>query len=132
MINIKHPKSFGYFTAFSLVLFLTACGGSSSSITSPPVVIPPDPPAAPQNVQVVSGDGNGSEIENTISWTLDPAVTDYTVYWDNVPGVTEDSSEVVPAASGLRYVTHSGVDVVAGNAYYYRVKSESADGSSSP
>ena len=130
MINIKHPKSFGYFTAFSLVLFLAACGGSSSSISSPPVVIPPGPPAAPQNVQVVSGDGNDSEIENTISWTLDPAVTDYTVFWDNVPGVTENSSEVVPTAQGTRYVTHSGVDVVAGNAYYYRVQAESADGSS--
>ena len=127
----KHLDLSKFFATFSLLLVLTACGSSSSSSFNPPVVPPPDPPAAPQNVQVVSGDGNGSEIQNTISWTLDPAATDYAVYWDNVPGVTESSSELVPAAAGLRYVTHSGVDVVAGNAYYYRVQAISADGASS-
>lgn len=132
MININPLNFFKYFAAFSLVFTLTACdgggGGGSSSSNPPPVITPP---AAPQNVQVVSGDGSDSEIENTISWTLDAAVTGYKVYWDNVPGVTENSSEVVPVAQGTRYVTHSGVDVLAGNAYYYRVQAESADGSSS-
>ena len=123
------------FAATSFSLMLAACGGSSSSgfnppVPPPPVPPPPNPPAAPQNVQVVSGDGDSSEIENTISWTLDPAATNYTVYWDNVPGVTAASSQLVPAAQGLRYVTHSGVDVVAGNAYYYRVQATTADGTS--
>ncbi len=118
-----------YFAAFSLVLMLAACGSSSNSIS--PVVVPPVNPAdAPLNVQVVSGDGNGSEIENTISWTEDPAATGYTVYWDNVPGVTENSSVVVPTVAGSRYVTHSGVDVLAGNAYYYRVQADNAGGAS--
>ncbi|MDX2412647.1 MAG: hypothetical protein QNK16_10010 [Woeseiaceae bacterium] len=117
------------FAAVSLTFILAACGSSGSS-TSPVVVPPSSPAAAPLNVQVVSGDGNGSEIENTISWTLDSAATDYAVYWDNVPGVTASSSVVVPAAAGSRYVTHSGVDVLAGNSYYYRVQATSAGGAS--
>ncbi len=52
----------------------------------------------------------------------------YTLYWDNAPGVTENSSVVVPAAEGSRYITHSGVDVLAGNSYYYRVQATSAGG----
>ena len=129
MFNMKRIECLAKTSAFSILLTLAACGGSSSS--SLPAIIPPqNPPAAPQNVQVVSGDGDSSEIENTISWTLDPAATSYTVYWDNAPGVTDASSELAPAAQGLRYVTHSGVDVVAGNAYYYRVQAMSADGSS--
>ena len=129
MSNIKHSRIVAYFATLSLVLILTACNSSSSNapVIDPP---PPPPPPAPQNVQVVAADGNGSEIENTISWTLDPAVTRYTVYWDNAPGVTDASSQLFPAAVGLRYVTHTGVDVVAGNAYYYRVQAESADGAS--
>ena len=120
-----------YFATFSLVFMLAACGSSSSSNSISPVVVPPpNPAAAPLNVQVVSGDGNGSEVENTISWALDPAATGYTVYWDNAPGVTENSSVVVPAAEGSRYITHSGVDVLAGNSYYYRAQATSAGGAS--
>jgi len=120
--------------AAGLVLLQTACGGSSDSSfvppVNPPVNPPANPPAAPQFVQVVSGDGDSSEIQNTISWTLDANATDYTVYWDNVPGVTDASSVVVPAASGARYVIHSDVDVLAGNSYYYRVQANSAAGGS--
>ena len=132
MSDIKHTEIVEYLAAFSLVLILAACGGSSSSSSPVPPPPPPPPPPvdAPQNVQVVSGDGNSSEIENTISWSLDPAATGYTVFWDNVPGVTDSSSELVPAAQGLRYVSHSGVDVVVGTAYYYRVQATLADGTS--
>jgi hypothetical protein len=132
MFNTKRNKSMAVFATFGLALALSACGGSSSSGTpvNPPVIPPPVVTDPPQDVQVVSGDGNGSEIENTISWTLDPDVTGYTVFWDNAAGVTESSSVVVPAAQGTRYVTHSGVDVVAGNAYYYRVQATSANGTS--
>ena len=49
------------FAAVSLTFILAACGSSGSS-TSPVVVPPSSPAAAPLNVQVVSGDGNGSEI----------------------------------------------------------------------
>jgi hypothetical protein len=73
-----------------------------------------DTAGAPQGVMVVSGDGDGSEPQNTISWELDPDATDYTVYWDNAPGVTETSSVVVPAAEGSRYVVHSGAELLAG------------------
>ena len=122
--------------AAAMILTLTACGGDSGSSSRPSVVVPPvvpppaDVPAVPQGVQVVAGDSNSTEIENTISWPLDPEATDYTVYWDTVPGVTENSSQLVPATQGLRYVTHSGVEVVAGNSYYYRVQAISADGAS--
>ena len=115
---------------------LAACGSSSGSFSQPveppiePPINPPAVPGNPQNVQVVAGDGDSSEVQNTISWTLDPDVTEYTVYWDNAPGVTENSSIVVPTAAGTRYVVHSGVDVLAGNSYYYRVKASSADGAS--
>lgn len=111
---------------------LAACSSSSNSFSEPddPPVDPPAAPGDPQNVRVVAGDGDGSEIQNTISWTADPDATEYTVYWDNAPGVTENSSIVVPTAAGTRYVVHSGVDVLAGNSYYYRVKASSADGES--
>lgn len=106
---------------------LTACGSSSSG---PALTPPPNPPSAPLGVQVVSGDGNNSELQNTISWTLDAAVTDYTIYWSNTPGVTESSSVLVPTTEGTRYAIHSGVDVVAGNAYYYRVQATTSGQSS--
>ncbi len=115
-----------YFLTFGLALVLAACSSSSNNSNAPPL----NPAAAPLNVQVVSGDGNGSEVENTVSWTLDPAATSYTLYWDNVPGVTENSSVVVPAAAGSRYISHSGIDVLAGNSYYYRVQATSAGGAS--
>ena len=121
------------FVAVGLVLLQTSCGGGSDSFippVNPPVIPPANPPAAPLFVQVVAGDSDSSEVRNTISWTLDPNVADYTVYWDNVPGVTNTSSVVVPAASGNRYVVHSDVDVLAGNSYYYRVSANSAAGSS--
>ena len=129
MFDTKYINFLQYFAATSLLLLLTACSSSSSG-SSPPVIPPPVVTDPPVNVQVVSGDGNGTEIENTISWTLDPAATGYTVYWDNAPGVTEASSVVIPAAQGIRYVTHSGVDVVAGTSYYYRLQATSANGTS--
>ena len=128
MINNERIECLAKFSTFSLILTLAACGGSNSS--SLPSISLPNPPAAPVNVQVVSGDSDSDEVENTISWTLDPTATSYTVYWDNAPGVTDGSSQLTPAAQGLRYATHSGVDVIAGNAYYYRVQATSADGSS--
>lgn len=120
------------FTAVALSLLLAACSSSSGSSTTPvnPPVNPPVAPSAPQNVQVVSGDGDSSELQNTISWMLDANVTNYTVYWDNAPGVTTNSSVVVPTAQGTRYMVHSGADVLAGNTLYYRVQATSAGGTS--
>ena len=129
MLKIRWTETASIVVAISLLLFLPACSGGGSS--SPVITLPPIlAPNAPQNVQVVSGDGNNSEIANTISWTLDSAVTDYTVYWNNVAGVTTSSGIVVPAAEGLRHITHSGVEVTEGGAYYYRVQATSAGGAS--
>ena len=130
MSKIKYSETLKYFAAIASTLILVACDGSSGGVFPPVIDPPPNPAGAPQNVQVVSGDGNGSEIENTISWTLNTAATGYTLYWDNAPGVTDSSSVVVPAAEGSRYITHSGVDVLAGNTYYYRVQAMSAGGAS--
>ena len=94
-------------------------GGSGSD--------PGDASAAPQGVLVVSGDGDSTEVQNTVSWALSSDPAEYTVYWDNAPGVTADSSVVVPAAEGLRYVVHADADVVAGSDYYYRVQATVAD-----
>ena len=130
MSKIKYSETLKYFAVITSALILVACDGSSGGVFPPVIDPPPNPAGAPQNVQVVSGDGNGSEIENTISWTLNTAATGYTLYWDNAPGVTDSSSVVVPAAEGSRYITHSGVDVLAGNTYYYRVQAMSAGGAS--
>ena len=130
--NRRHfPKSL---LTIVLVLIMPACNSSSSSGESPapddPAVPPGTPPDSPVNVHVVAGDDDSNEVQNTISWSLDPDVTSYTVYWDNAPGVTDASSVVVPSAQGTSYVIHSGVDVVAGSTYYYRVMATSADGDS--
>ena len=125
MFNLKDNNILKFFTALSLIAILTAC---SSSNDGDSIVF--DPAIAPQNVQVVSGDGDSSEVQNTISWTLDPAATSYVVYVGNTPDVTESSSVVVPSAKGFNYVTHSGVDVVAGTTLYYRVKALSGGESS--
>jgi photosystem II stability/assembly factor-like uncharacterized protein len=113
-----------------IAIGLSACGGSSSG---GPVIDPPSPPPAPDaplGIQVVAGDGNNSDSQNTISWFLDPSATDYTVYWSNTPGVTLASNVLVPSAQGTRYAIHSDVDVVAGTTYYYRVEAASTGGAS--
>ena len=113
-----------YFVSFSIIATLAAC--SDDDIIGP--VFDPDVP--PQNVQVVSGDSNSTEVKNTISWTEDPTATDYVVYVSNTPGVTDSSSEVVPSVSGSNFVTHSGADVVAGTPLYYKVQAQSGTQSS--
>jgi hypothetical protein len=113
-----------YFVSFSMIATLAAC--SDDGIVGP--VFNPDVP--PQNVQVVSGDSNTTDVQNTISWTKDPTATDYVVYVSNTTGVTDSSSQVVPAASGSNFVTHSGTDVVAGTPLYYKVQALSGTQSS--
>ena len=132
MFSINLTKYSRFFLTASFALVLASCGGSSgtTATVNPPPVNPANPPVAPVGVQVVSGDSEGIDVQNTISWTLDPAATSYTVYWDNAPGVTENSSVVVPTVAGTRHVVHSGVDVLAGNNYYYRVSATSAGGDS--
>ncbi len=129
MFNLKDVNILKFFAAFSLLIILAACDNSNDGVAAVPVP-PLDPTVGPQNVQVVSGDDNSTDVRNTISWTLDPAAASYVVYVDNTPGVTESSSVVVPSAKGFNYVTHSGVDVVAGTTLYYRVQALS-DGVSS-
>lgn len=133
MIKSSHSKPLKFLLTIGLTLILPACGGSSGD----PLIPPADPdgdatpaPSVPQNVQVVAGDGDSSEVQNAVSWTVDPDATDYTVYWDNAAGVTESSSVVVPALEGTGLIVHSDVDVLAGNTYHYRVQASSADGSS--
>lgn len=119
-------RSLSGLAVLAMAATLAGCGGSSSS--SGPVIV--QPPSAPQGVQVLAGDGDGSDIQNTISWAADAAATGYTVYWSNTPGVTTSSSVLAPASTGSRSATHSGVDVLAGNDYYYRVQRNSSGGSS--
>ena len=127
MTRSTHSRIAAVVFMAGMVIGLTACGGSSSN---GPAFIPPPPPGAPSGTQVVAGDGDSSEVQNTISWTLDPEATDYTVYWSNTPGVSTGSSVLVPSAEGTRYAIHSDVDVVAGTTYYYRVEATAAGGTS--
>ena len=123
MFNFKDVNIMKFFAAFSLIVILAACSSSNDGIVFDPndgIVFDPD--VAPQNVQVVSGDSNTTDVQNTISWTDDPAATDYVVYVSNTPGVTDSSSQVVPTTSGSNFVTHSGTDVVAGTPLYYKVQ----------
>ena len=133
MFTNKHPYRARLLLLAGSLLALSSCndgsGGSDTTTNNPPGN-PTNPPAAPLAVVVVAGDDDSGEIQNTISWTLDATATDYTVYWSNAPGVTESSSVVVPTAAGSRYVIHSGVDVLPGNTYYYRVQARSAGGDS--
>jgi len=94
MLNIKGVNILKVFAAFSLVVILTACHSSNNNPNLPIF----DLTVAPQNVKVVAGDGNSSAVQNTISWTLDPAATDYVVYVGNAAGVDENSSVVIPAS----------------------------------
>jgi len=86
-------------------------------------------PDVPQDVQVVAGDGNDSEIRNTVSWRRADNASSHVVYWSTSPGITIADNELLPA-TGARQVIHSGVDVVPGNRYYYRVEAR-ADGGTS-
>lgn len=114
----------------ALALIVAACGGGSGGSGSP---APPDPPPTvppvPQDVQVVAGDGNDSELANTVSWRRDAAASSHVVYWGTTPGLTTGANELQPAA-GARQIVHTGVDVVPGNRYYYRVEAQ-ADGAAS-
>jgi photosystem II stability/assembly factor-like uncharacterized protein len=128
MIVLNGARTAHTVAVCALTGIIAACGSSSSD---GPAFNPPPPTAGtPDYVQVVAGDGDGSDIQNTISWALDPVATDYTVYWANTPGVTDTSSILAPTFQGTRYVVHSGIDVVAGTAYYYRVQAISAGGAS--
>ncbi len=135
MFNLKNINLLTSFAVFSLITMLTAC---SNSDDDPVSVLPVfDPAAAPQNVQVVSGDDDTTDVWNTISWTPVSAATDYVVYVSNTPGVTESSTVVDPIADTLNNdgfknsVTHSGLnEVVAGNTYYYVVQAVSGSESS--
>ena len=134
MFQNRHPFRARLFLISGILLAIASCNSSSDPATptqnEPPPGNQTNPPDAPAFVVVVAGDDDSGDIQNTVSWTRNPDATGYTVYWDNAPGVTSDSSIVVPIASGNNYVVHSGVDVLAGNRYYYRVRAESADGAS--
>lgn len=113
-----------YYALFSILAVLAAC--SDDGTVGPSF----DPDVPPQNVQVVSGDSDSGDVRNTISWIEDPAATGYVVFVSDMPGVTANSSQVVPSASGTNFVIHSGIDVVAGVPLYYKVQALSGTHSS--
>lgn len=127
MNTMRYHKFLIVSLAVGLSLLLAACGGSSSG--SPGLGI--EPPSAPVNVQVVAGDGDSTALQNTLSWTRDPTVSAYRVYWATAPGVNTASGVLTPSVQPARSLTHSGADVVAGTTYYYRVEAVAA-GRASP
>lgn len=127
MTTIGYSKFLTASLTCGLSLLLVACGGSSSGVPTLGVA----PPSAPVNVQVVAGDGDRTDVQNTISWTLDPRATEYRVYWATAPGVTTASGVLRPTIQPARSITHTGADVVAGTSYYYRVEAVAA-GRASP
>ena len=124
MLYKKNTSILKYFALVSVITALAAC--SDDDVAGP--VFDPDVP--PQDVQVVAGDGNSTlEVQNTISWSDDPAATDHVVFWDNVTGVDENSG-TIDVPDGFNYVVHSGPDVTAGNTLYYKVQALSGTQSS--
>ncbi len=104
--------------ALGLSILMAACGGGSSGEPT----FGPSLPSAPADVRVVAGDSGSTAPQNTISWTLDPGASEYRVYWATAPGVSTASSVLTPSQQPARFVTHTGVDVVAGTTYHYRVE----------
>ena len=128
--EMQRERHYAAIALLAITLAGAGCGsGSSGSGTTPPPR-PPTPPAIPQDVHVVAGDGNDSDIRNTVSWRRDANATGYTVYWSTTPGVSTADNELV-AGAAERSVVHDGVDVVAGNRYYYRVAASGDGGASS-
>jgi photosystem II stability/assembly factor-like uncharacterized protein len=95
-------------TAAFLSVFLTACGGGGGG-SGDRIFIP----SAPVNVQAVAADQ-----QNTVSWDRVDGATEYTVYWNDVGGVT-DSDNVITSVN-ISQTTHTGL--VNGQIYYYRVE----------
>jgi hypothetical protein len=104
----------------ALITGLIACGGGGGGFSSGPVF---DPDVPPRNVQVVAASGDGIGPQNTVSWNPVTAATDYVVYWDNAPGVSESSDVLVPVPESSTELTHVGLN--AGQSYYYRVEARS-------
>jgi len=105
----KNQSELAYlFATTSFSLMLAACGGSSGSSGTP--VNPPAALADPQNVQVVSGDGDSSEVQNTISWTeqakpLNNDLNDIT--WDGSQFVVVGSNDtILTSPDGLTWASH--------------------------
>lgn len=122
MFYTKHISMLKYFALFSVIASLAACSDDDGG----PVF---DPDVPPQNVQVVAGDSNSTEVQNTISWTDDPAATDHVVYWNTTADVDENSG-IIDVPDGRNYAVHTGIDVQPGVSYYYRVQAFSATESS--
>lgn len=102
------------------LVYIISCSGGGGGGSSGPVF---DPNVAPQNVQAVAGTGDSIGPQNTISWNPTTAATDYVVYWDDVPGVTESSNVLVPVPASDTQLTHVGL--TPGSSYYYRVVARS-------
>jgi hypothetical protein len=81
---------------------------------------------------VVAGDDDSTDtaVQNTISWTKDPAATDYVVYWNNTGDDVDTGSSTLAVADLFSNVVHTGVDVQKGNTYYYKVQALSGTQSS--
>lgn len=98
---------------------ISGCGGGGGSFT--PQF---DPDVPPSNVQVVAGTGDISGPQNTVSWSPVFAATDYLVYWDDAPGVTDTSQVLVPVPASSTALTHVGL--TPGASCYYRVQARSS------
>ncbi len=122
MNTMTYSKLLTASLAIGLSALLVACGGSGASGPTLGTALP----ATPVNVRVVAGDGDSTEVQNTISWTLDPSTPEYRVYWATAPGVSTASGVLTPSVQPARSVTHTGADVVAGTTYYYRVEAVAA------
>ena len=127
MFNKANISILKYFVVFGVLTTLTACSDDDGDS----IVFNPD--VAPQNVQVVAGDDDSTDtnVQNTISWTRDPAATDYVVYWNNTGDDIDTSNGTQLAVADLfSNVVHTGVDVQKGNTYYYKVQALSGTQSS--
>jgi len=127
MFRIKSAGSLKFLAAFSLVAMLTACSDDDVAALFFDADVPP------ANVQVVAGDDDNTDtdvVQNTISWTRDPAASDYVVYWNNTGADIDTSSSSIDVAAGFSNVVHTGLEVQPGAPLYYKVQARTATESS--
>lgn len=106
-------------TILVTLALLPGCGGGGGGNTSPaPAPQPPSPLAAPQNVQVASGNAAA-----TLSWDAVPGAQTYNLYRATNSGLTKSNYASLPGGTKLAGQTSPALvtSLTNGTTYYFLV-----------